>query len=684
MRKLLMSMVLMATASAALALENLNVGGTSRTMIVYAPSGLPKSPALVIACHGANQDAAYLQGMANWESVADTAKFVVVYANGINKMWDISGTSDLNFVKAIIDEMHSRYNVNRNRVYLTGFSMGGMFTYYAASKIADKIAAFAPVSGYLMGGPNATSSRPVPILHTHGTSDDVCVYDNVQQHIDAWVRFNGCNTTPVTIKPYPTNKPSSPASMKRYMGGKNGVEVALLTLANKGHWWSMDNLQAITSEEVWNFCKRYTLGADAPEVTGIVPENESFDLIADRDNRFVVSFSDSIDCSVVKASLTLQNAAAGSATSIALDVATQGFAPVVEFALPATVNVPDGEYRLTVSNAKTKAGGLMESHTFTFIYGVQEVGEVLTVDTIYAPDWYASREDVGEGIPKGWKRINTNSSGETETVNGLAANVSGVRMKYFERGGDFDCGFYLSARDNQRCNLYYGFISGNNMKLKAGNYRVSFNSVYWSEGALSAKATYNFHVLQNISTPLFSASSLTSTGTMKENTAQKIKGSKAYMFDFTVPKDAYYGLTFEMSEGWNSVIVGNLLLTTRPSVVELYKGTFYRTLLHARQILVGFENIAAGKALQDVINQYSDFASTSPSAYTAATEALKKAITTFENDKAVAGVEELELQSNTGANKSATHCYDLMGRRVNGNGSSLRGIRIKGNKKVIF
>ena len=255
--------------------ENLTVGSTTRNMIVYAPKRLPEQPPLVIACHGANQDAAYLQGFAKFESVADTAKFVVVYANGVDKYWDISGNSDLQFMQAIIDAMHSRYNVDLNRVYLTGFSMGGMFTYYAASKMADKIAAFAPVSGYLMGGPNATSSRPVPILHTHGTADDVCVYSNVQDHINAWVNFNGCSTTPQTIKPYPKSKPNSPAKLERYKGGKNGVEVALLTLADKGHWWSMDDEQALTSEEVWNFCKRYSLDMPEPEVTTVTLDEEN-------------------------------------------------------------------------------------------------------------------------------------------------------------------------------------------------------------------------------------------------------------------------------------------------------------------------------------------------------------------------------------------------------------------------
>ncbi|MBQ6208491.1 MAG: hypothetical protein IJK42_01785 [Prevotella sp.] len=616
----------------AFALENITVGNTTRTMIVYAPNGLPASPALVIACHGANQDAAYLQSLSKWETVADTAKFVVVYANGVNKYWDISGTSDLQFMQAIIDKMYERYHINRNRVYLTGFSMGGMFTYYAASKMADKIAAFAPVSGYLMGGPNATSSRPVPILHTHGTADDVCVYSNVQSHIDAWVKFNGCNTTPEVIKPYPASKPNSPASLKRYKNGKNGVEVALLTLADKGHWWSMDASQALTSEEVWNFCKRYTLGADAPEVTSITPENLSFDMLAERDNRFEVTFNEDVDCSQISA--TLASAQGG----ITLDVLTQGFASTVNFAFPADATIADGENTLTICNAKTKKGGVMDNTSFTYYYGIEEVGETLRVDTIYAPDWYAERETVGEGIPTGWRRVNTTSSGATESISGPVANCTGVRMKYFELGGDFDAGFYLSARDNQKCNLYYGTVNGNLLKLKAGKYRASFRSVYWSEGAMTNRATFSFHVMKNITTSLSSATSLLSTGTMKENTNQQVKGSKIHEIDFTVSSDANYALCFEMDEGWNSVIVGDVVLTTQPSVADRYKGTFLRTLHAAQAAIVGYEDTEEGKALQQVIDQYADFVSTAPSAYAAATEAVDAALVTFRNAREVSAI----------------------------------------------
>ena len=122
-------------------LEYIQVGSTTRSMIVYAPSGIAQNRPLIINMHGMNQDAAYQQAQAQWEPIADAERFVVVLPNGINNSWDLSGMSDIDFITAIINNMYSRYTIDRNRVYLSGFSMGGMMTYYAATRIADRIAA---------------------------------------------------------------------------------------------------------------------------------------------------------------------------------------------------------------------------------------------------------------------------------------------------------------------------------------------------------------------------------------------------------------------------------------------------------------------------------------------------------------------------------------------------------------
>lgn len=250
--------------------DNITVNGTQRNYIVYAPNNLGEGRPLLISCHGMNQDANYQKNMLVIESVADTAKFVTVFPNGIDKGWDISGDRDINFVLALIDKMVDQYKIDRNRVYLSGFSMGGMFTYHAMNRIADKIAAFAPISGYPMGGTTANANvRPIPIIHTHGTGDDVVVFSGVQSALNAWINHNKCTKTPKVTQRY---RGAAHITRRVWDGGENGVEVVLMEMADKGHWISNDN-GVKTGDEIWKFCKRYSLEMKNPQVRMTTPQD---------------------------------------------------------------------------------------------------------------------------------------------------------------------------------------------------------------------------------------------------------------------------------------------------------------------------------------------------------------------------------------------------------------------------
>jgi poly(3-hydroxybutyrate) depolymerase len=256
--------------------ETIQVGNTSREMIVHAPGNVAANSPLVISLHGMNQSASYQQSTTHWDAVSDTAGFVVVYPEAINAIWDISGSSDLNFIIAVISEMNSRYSIDLRRVYLSGFSMGGMLTYHAMNNIADQIAAFGPVSGYMTT--DILSSRPIPIMHVHGTADDVVPYaagnsgmtgayfPGIQSITEGWAGRANCSTPPLTQTPYPASTSNSNSKMV-YSGCANGLEVQLISLAGKGHWHSDDPAGVYTTTELWNFFKRYSLGGSAPVLT---------------------------------------------------------------------------------------------------------------------------------------------------------------------------------------------------------------------------------------------------------------------------------------------------------------------------------------------------------------------------------------------------------------------------------
>ena len=118
MKKQLLMTVLMAICllQPASAQETIKVGGTQRAYKIYVPKDLGAKRPLLISCHGMNQDAAYQMGMLDIQSVADTAKFITVFPEGIDKSWDISGNRDINFKLALIDEMVELYDIDQGRV----------------------------------------------------------------------------------------------------------------------------------------------------------------------------------------------------------------------------------------------------------------------------------------------------------------------------------------------------------------------------------------------------------------------------------------------------------------------------------------------------------------------------------------------------------------------------------------
>ena len=125
----------------------INSGGKQRNMLVFTPDELPEGSPLFIVTHGMGGNSDEQSSRDKMYELIDTAKFVVVYPRANGDYWDISGTSDQKFIISVIDEMAKRHNINRKRVYWSGFSMGSMLIFHCMPNMLDKIAAFAPTSG---------------------------------------------------------------------------------------------------------------------------------------------------------------------------------------------------------------------------------------------------------------------------------------------------------------------------------------------------------------------------------------------------------------------------------------------------------------------------------------------------------------------------------------------------------
>ena len=84
----------------------------------------------------------------------------------------------------ILDEATVRWNIDSNRIYLTGFSMGGFGTFQIACDSPDIFAAIVPIAG---GGDPGKAERlkMVPTWAFHGDVDEVVACTNSVKMIDS-------------------------------------------------------------------------------------------------------------------------------------------------------------------------------------------------------------------------------------------------------------------------------------------------------------------------------------------------------------------------------------------------------------------------------------------------------------------------------------------------------------------
>ena len=141
---------------------------------------------LLISLHGGADYADANMQYTGFLDIIDEKGFVAIFPQGTiaegkgDTGWyaggDCSGLEvcDLSFIERLIDYSIESLNIDKNRVYVSGFSNGAFMVYTLACFLSDKIAAFAPVSGSMSPDDYqiCNPQRPIPVIHIHGINDD--------------------------------------------------------------------------------------------------------------------------------------------------------------------------------------------------------------------------------------------------------------------------------------------------------------------------------------------------------------------------------------------------------------------------------------------------------------------------------------------------------------------------------
>ena len=180
------------------------VDGETREAIVYAPAasrGGERVP-LVLAFHGRGDNMQNFQST-NVHMAGPDA--VVVYFQGLQTRGRLTGwqverddgvNRDLKLVDVALASLRTTYNIDDDRIYVTGFSNGGMFTYLLWAERPGVFAAYAPVAGRLR--PSVRPTQPGPLFHVAGERDRQVSFFDQEAAIEVAVAVNdvGATTTP--------------------------------------------------------------------------------------------------------------------------------------------------------------------------------------------------------------------------------------------------------------------------------------------------------------------------------------------------------------------------------------------------------------------------------------------------------------------------------------------------------
>ncbi len=243
----------------------ISVNNQQRSMVVFTPNELPAKSPLFIVTHGMNQSPEYQYDSDKMYEMIDTAKFVVTYLRSNGSTWDVGGTNDQNFVIKTIDEMATRFDIDKERVYWSGFSMGSMLIHHCIANMQGKIAAFAPTSGIQFSEqPWNNCKKPVNLLECIAYGDDVFGYEQygIHAYIENYAKHDQHKNYSKTVGYKPIASSWYDGDLEKWTGGPNGGEVWLYSYNNGGHW-PMD----LNRHLIWNFCKRFSLNMPTAKIT---------------------------------------------------------------------------------------------------------------------------------------------------------------------------------------------------------------------------------------------------------------------------------------------------------------------------------------------------------------------------------------------------------------------------------
>jgi polyhydroxybutyrate depolymerase len=242
--------------------------GFPRSYWLYVPPSYdPAEPMpLAIVLHGRPSNGGGMAYLLDANRAAAERGMMMLYPDGLpvapgetGREWNYtrgtpgyrdSGVDDVAFLVTLVDDLAQDLNIDRDRVYVTGFSNGGFMTQRVACEAGDQFAGFASVGATLF--PDfiglCAGQTPVPMLLMHGTQDASVAWEGqmIGQQIAYfpasdtalfWVGHDGCVPDATDLEVFPKAAPEATTEVYLYTFGgcQAGSEVYFYVIDGGGH-----------------------------------------------------------------------------------------------------------------------------------------------------------------------------------------------------------------------------------------------------------------------------------------------------------------------------------------------------------------------------------------------------------------------------------------------------------------
>ncbi|MDR7329863.1 alpha/beta hydrolase family esterase [Corynebacterium guangdongense] len=205
---------------------------------------------IILAFGGYGDSAASYREYANIEQAVD-GEAIVVYAQAVNNAWAgapyavTTMDEDVDYVRAVVDDVVENYSGDPERVFATGMSNGGGFAAALSCHAPTLVDAVVAVAGayYNESVTNCRFAQRVPTLLVHGAHDEMMSFGGGYRHGAAYLGVertlknlatrNGC-------VPDSLHERSADEGTTTFSADNCEVDTEILRVDDYGHTWFED------------------------------------------------------------------------------------------------------------------------------------------------------------------------------------------------------------------------------------------------------------------------------------------------------------------------------------------------------------------------------------------------------------------------------------------------------------